>query len=97
MTSTHTATAKEPRCFACDRPLKPGRIHWADTRDGQLVHVGLECWRKIALAGDEGYQPPLGGPRLFLVPTTELRAEKRATRDPGEEERERETRDPWER
>lgn len=55
------------KCFACDRPL--GRLgpEWmADTRDGQLVYVGRECFRKIKGAGALGWQPPKGGPRLWL-------------------------------
>jgi len=42
-----------------------GRKYLADTRDGQTVFVGPECFKHIRAAGDEGYQPPLGGPRLF--------------------------------
>jgi len=52
-------------CFACDRPL--GRSpQLVDTRDAQLVYVGAECFKKIRTAGDSGWQPPKGGPRLYL-------------------------------
>lgn len=52
------------KCFACDKPMK-GRKYMADTRDSQTVLVGPECFKRIQAAGDEGYQPPLGGPQLF--------------------------------
>jgi hypothetical protein len=53
------------RCFACDKKLdsKPSLV---DTRDGQLVYVGSECYKLVAAAGEQGYQPPKGGPRLYL-------------------------------
>lgn len=54
------------KCFACDKPLgkSPALV---DTRDAQTVYVGSECFKKIRAAGDSGYQPPLGGPRLYLL------------------------------
>lgn len=52
-------------CFACDRKLGKNP-KMADTRDGQTVFVGTECFKLIEQAGDEGYQPPTGGPRLWL-------------------------------
>lgn len=55
----------EERCFACNKVLRKPTP--ADTRDGQTVFVGPECARKIEAAGDEGYQPAGGGPRLFPV------------------------------
>lgn len=54
------------RCFACDKPLLTPAI-LADTRDAQVVHVGPDCAKKIAKAGDAGYQPPKGGPRLYPI------------------------------
>ena len=58
--------AVEERCFACGRKLgkKPLLV---DTRDGQLVYVGSECAKLIKAAGEKGYKPPLGGPRLYLI------------------------------
>lgn len=59
------ANAPDEKCFACGKRLgtrMPGR---ADTRDGQWVYVGSECSKRIETAGDEGWQPPRGGPRLF--------------------------------
>ena len=53
-------------CFACDKPLH-GNPTLADTRDGQTVYVGPECLRRIRAAGEAGYQPPRGGPRLYLI------------------------------
>jgi hypothetical protein len=54
-------------CFACGRALgrHPKRV---DTRDAQTVFVGRECYRLIAASGPAGYQPPRGGPRLYLLP-----------------------------
>ncbi len=51
-------------CFACGKKLgkKPRLV---DTRDDQLVYVGSECFRLIKKAGQLGYQPPSGGPRLY--------------------------------
>ena len=54
------------RCFACDRKLGVNPYP-ADTRDSQWVYVGSECYKLIKQAGAEGYQPPLGGPRLYLI------------------------------
>lgn len=55
------------KCFACGKRLgKNPPI--ADTRDGQRVYVGSECFKYIKLGGDNGYQPPLGGPRLWTFP-----------------------------
>jgi len=53
------------RCFACGRPLgrSPALV---DTRDGQKVFVGRSCARLIEKAGDAGYDPPKGGPTLYL-------------------------------
>ena len=53
-------------CFACGRKLgKSPKL--ADTRDDQIVQVGNECYKLIKAAGNRGYQPPRGGPRLFLL------------------------------
>lgn len=50
------------KCFACNRKLgKNPQV--AITEDvAQLVYVGSECFKLI---GPAGYQPPLGGPRLY--------------------------------
>ncbi len=55
-------------CFACDRKLgrNPALV---DTRDGQTVFVGSECFKLVKVAGEAGYQPPKGGPRLWLIPS----------------------------
>lgn len=54
------------RCFACGRPLgrSPALV---DTRDGQKVFVGRSCARLIEKAGDAGYDPPKGGPTLYVL------------------------------
>jgi len=58
----------DEKCFACDRSL-PKHRKLVDTRDAQTVYVGPECYKKIVQAGAAGYQPPLGGPRLYLLET----------------------------
>ena len=54
------------KCFACDRPLgkKPLLV---DTRDAQKVYVGRECGKLVMSAGEAGYQPPKGGPKLYPI------------------------------
>lgn len=58
--------AHTPKCFACDRPLKGKASMIAIVgEDPQYTYpVGPDCFNKIANAGADGYQPPLGGPRL---------------------------------
>jgi hypothetical protein len=55
------------KCFACGRPLKPttGKIYLANCSDEQTVYVGSDCMQKIVAAGEKGYQPAGGGPRLY--------------------------------
>lgn len=54
----------DKRCFACGR--KTGRNpRRADTRDDQVVLIGSECYKLIRAAGEAGWQPPMGGPRLY--------------------------------
>lgn len=54
------------RCFACGRKL--GKTpHGVDTHEDQWVSVGTECYKLIVAAGDAGYQPPKGGPRLWKL------------------------------
>lgn len=50
----------------CERTLRRLREH------AEAMHITLEqaledCFKKIIAAGDEGYQPPLGGPRLYYI------------------------------
>lgn len=52
------------KCFACNKTLK-SRPYPVDTRDDQVVMVGPECFKHIKKAGADGYQPPLGGPKLY--------------------------------
>jgi hypothetical protein len=35
--------------------------------DEQTAFVGSDCFKKVRAAGAEGYQPPLGGPKLFEI------------------------------
>lgn len=54
------------RCFACGRKLgKSPKL--VDTRDGQLVYVGSECFKLVVAMGEDGYRPLSGGPRLYLI------------------------------
>ena len=55
-------------CFACGRAITRFPPAIVDTRDDQTVYVGPECFQKVKQAGAEGYQPPMGGPRLWLLP-----------------------------
>lgn len=58
------------RCFACGRQLsKVTAPQKADTRDAQIVLVGSDCFKHISAAGDAGWQPPKGGPRLYPMPS----------------------------
>jgi hypothetical protein len=65
--ATSLAPPPPERCFACGRVIHSRPTRRADTRDGQVVFVGPECARRIDDAGDVGYQPPLGGPRLWNI------------------------------
>jgi hypothetical protein len=57
------------RCYSCDRKLdENSRIYCVNVAlEDQDVYVGSECFRKIKKAGAAGYQPPKGGPKLFLL------------------------------
>jgi hypothetical protein len=68
------------RCFACNKRLgkNPALV---DTRDGQFVFVGSECFRLIKKAGESGYQPAMGGPRLYTLPKGMTQQEIQAARD----------------
>lgn len=57
------------KCFACDRIIK-GKPRMADTRDGQVVHVGYGCLKRIVAAGERGYKPYKGGPALYPMKET---------------------------
>lgn len=53
------------RCFACNRKLGEKKLLAVDTRDAQIVYVGQECYKLVIASGDKGYQPPLGGHKLY--------------------------------
>lgn len=55
------------RCFACGRPLGAAKPVEADTLEDQRVIVGPECARHIRAAGEHGWQPKRGGPRLYQL------------------------------
>ena len=48
-------------CFACGRRTGKNPAI-AICEDEQSVFVGSECYKQI---GPDGWQPPLGGPRLY--------------------------------
>lgn len=54
------------KCFACGRKLgkNPRQV---DTGEDQKPSVGSECFKLILAAGAAGYQPPTGGPRLWVL------------------------------
>lgn len=54
------------RCFACDRPVRQSPCE-AVTIDGQTVRLGLDCFARVKASRETGYQPPGGGPRLYLA------------------------------
>lgn len=58
------------RCYACGKAMRsrPNNV-W--TIDGQPQPVGRDCFKKVQSALGMGWQPPRGGPRLFLHPPTE--------------------------
>jgi hypothetical protein len=58
--------ASRSKCFACEKPVG-AKSHLAFTPDGQSVYVGRECYNLIESAGDRGWQPPKGGPRLYTL------------------------------
>lgn len=66
MQSIADRSAAKDKCFACGRPLSPFP-HSVATCDGQRVYVGTSCFRLIAKSGADGYQPALGGPRLYTI------------------------------
>ena len=56
---------QQENCFACGKPIttKPYQVY---TADPQMQYVGKRCFDKVKAAGKDGYQPSLGGPRLYL-------------------------------
>ena len=63
--------AQDDKCFACGRKFRRNAFGFivhpeAITLDGQRVFIGYDCARRIAEAGKDGYQPALGGPRLWI-------------------------------
>lgn len=55
------------KCFACDKVMKNMKYLIQVAQDDQTAFVGPECFKKVVKAGKDGYQPPLGGPRLFEI------------------------------
>jgi hypothetical protein len=59
------------KCFACGKTIRNRRF-LIDTRDSQTAIVGPDCFKRVRDAGEDGYQPPLGGPRLFEISQQQL-------------------------
>lgn len=57
----------EAKCFSCDAVLSSESDQMVETEGGQPVVVGRECFKKVVQAGKGGYQPPLGGSKLYLL------------------------------
>ena len=53
-------------CFVCGRGLR-GKGWTVYCTDEQAPRVGPDCYKKVVAAGEAGYQPPLGGPRVWAV------------------------------
>lgn len=79
-TSGRKKAANQTRCFACDRKLgkSPAAVTTKETNGGRLlqVMVGRECFKHVEQAGPSGWQPPAGGPRLYLLEGVQVRSDK---------------------
>ena len=61
---------EENKCFACGKAINPfcdWEIDKVKTEDGQKVRVGGSCYRSISASSPDGWQPPKGGPKLYLI------------------------------
>ena len=67
-------------CFVCGKKLgkNPRRV---DTHEDQFPSVGVECYKIVKAAGAAGYQPPLGGPRVWVITEDRLQRLMELTRD----------------
>jgi hypothetical protein len=57
------------RCYACGKPFRDPNNRqdvFLPDDDHRTVLVGPECFRHVVRAAAVGYQPPRGGPRLFI-------------------------------
>lgn len=66
--------AKE-QCFACGKALG-ANPKLVDTRDGQTAYVGVECAAMVEKAGESGYQPPRGGPKLYPIKNEKMKSRR---------------------
>lgn len=65
------------KCFACGRKLGQNPYH-AVTIDDQLVKIGTECRKMILAAGEDGWQPAKGGPKIRPLRAGEFAAKLEA-------------------
>lgn len=64
------------KCFACNKPITTEAINpdtpsidpkgFMVSTTRVIVEVDPECYKKVK-AAKNGYQPPLGGPKLYLL------------------------------
>ena len=58
----------ENKCYACGRGFTADENRvLVDTHEDQAVFVGRECYHHIVASGENGWQPPKGGPRLWTM------------------------------
>lgn len=57
---------QDNKCFACGRKMPKSRRLVNVAREDQNVFVGPDCFQRVIDAGDAGYQPPRGGPILYV-------------------------------
>lgn len=66
------AAGQDNQCYACGKAFRKntfGRIVFHPevlTIDGQRQVVGYDCFKKVQEAREAGFQPPTGGPRLYV-------------------------------
>lgn len=54
------------KCYACGKDVRTTRYAYTADDGQQQQPVGPDCYRAISHFGKSGYQPPRGGPRLYV-------------------------------
>ena len=63
---------QDEKCYACGKRFRLNSYNvipyhpYVLTFDGQKQFVGSDCYRRIQESESKGYQPPRGGPRLWV-------------------------------